>query len=1269
RRTDSPNRSTHSLNSGSSSISSPVSHQPDSPELNLDFGISDEYDSSESEEEVIPEDLFNNENLDSLDCDDNIYTDDDEDGRNSNSTPKPLRWYDLNANMTDYLKSVQVSIINAQTEVNAKISFNGGLNRFWIDPPNPNIKIWNGYQSGKAPDPKHYYRRRVYVWAPHLILPALVLSCPKCGNRGKVDAKSFTTSGWGDRPRIVYGLGDYYFLIFQIKFLTWLNLEFPAVLTHRAAIDKDLLKFLFSSIENSFGISAVRKQLLELSAERHHELELKYLSLLQTLKVHYDSLTDAEKSSHFEFTLAKLKELPKFSTFTDKEQYMGKVPSEKYLTTIFQDEVEKKMKYYELEMQRRTTTVLRVDHSYKVGNHIMQNNGVKLVEGKFTALNEFSEIRLSLCVQSSSLGELECAVNAFRETQELYNTNVKYVYTDNCCSDRAFYEKCLPTITRNMYPFSLLPLPQMNLIIHCSTHETILSSLYNLNNLIKNENEIVIGLDTEWTVIDGIEPKPEVVQIALSHPFPIIYVIHIANLQTFPDILKQILESPKVIKVGQSIISADVKHLKMWKCSIPRNTCVKIEKLAKQVLGLPGNLSLKAYCEKILFRTLEKDDLRRKSNWKTPLSQIQIAYAARDAWASILIYNKLMAIKSEKEKDPNYVYQDTMEDNFTDYSPSLTSDEISPPLLSNVDESPSPPIDPGDIKSAVLLDVFHAMKRITDTVSVKHPFNFKFCRALSESFFFMNESDVNSVTTVLKEKFGMEFEDKYLADPRWILARVRRKIYPKELLKTNIQNLLREYSKSKYKVGRYGELLSAETKKQFKNLLAHVEKGCIRDPEDLKVYYKKGTDANSLTLYRCIRGTNEVELFHQYLEMHFQSWNSGVKFANCCMTILRHRRNIRASERNRPNFPRLGHYSHNLLDDIEELNYHLFRERRYNWWPVAKGLTVTNESFGVAPILPKEQHETINEQAIAKYSPSMKYLARRTKTNVPYLRVATKKERRLFLTSQSYYIKGSKVDFKAMAEDWNAGTLKCLEGRNLSEFKPLGHNDIWKKLDTHLQTYQTFYLRSLEKKVLLSGIHSTNHLTEADISNYEFGVAEPVPILGYDYEIHEANILSTAQNLVLSARDFNIQDTIQEVTSVTTGTDSQRDTLENIVDILENDNNFNIDDVNNEDFQLDSIGTSNIDGIIVEPVVTIAPEPITPVERVESEPLPTFESVLTSLSQIDSNTTAVKRKRKCRTCKRENCRGGSYCKVKKLSQQLNLKHNPPRLAAKPSSGR
>ena len=149
-------------------------------------------------------------------ADDNIYTDDDEDGRNSNSTPKPLRWYDLNANMTDYLKSVQVSIINAQTEVNAKISFNGGLNRFWIDPPNPNIKIWNGYQSGKAPDPKHYYRRRVYVWAPHLILPALVLSCPKCGNRGKVDAKSFTTSGWGDRPRIVYGLGDYYFLIFQM---------------------------------------------------------------------------------------------------------------------------------------------------------------------------------------------------------------------------------------------------------------------------------------------------------------------------------------------------------------------------------------------------------------------------------------------------------------------------------------------------------------------------------------------------------------------------------------------------------------------------------------------------------------------------------------------------------------------------------------------------------------------------------------------------------------------------------------------------------------------------------------------------------------------------------------------------------------------------------------------------------------------------------------------------------------------------------------------
>jgi hypothetical protein len=72
----------------------------------------------------------------------------------------------------------------------------------------------------------------------------------------------------------------------------------------------------------------------------------------------------------------------------------------------------------------------------------------------------------------------------------------------------------------------------------------------------------------------------------------------------------------------------------------------------------------------------------------------------------------------------------------------------------------------------------------------------------------------------------------------------------------------------------------------------HVLNGCLSDLEHLQLYYLKGKDTNGLQLYRCIRGTSDVESFHQLLEMRFQPWNAGPRYSNNVTALLRHRFNI-----------------------------------------------------------------------------------------------------------------------------------------------------------------------------------------------------------------------------------------------------------------------------------------------------------------------------------------------------------------------------------------
>ena len=187
------------------------------------------------------------------------------------------------------------------------------------------------------------------------------------------------------------------------------------------------------------------------------------------------------------------------------------------------------------------------------------------------------------------------------------------------------------------------------------------------------------------------------------------------------------------------------------------------------------------------------------------------------------------------------------------------------------------------------------------------------------------------------------------------------------------------------------------------------------------------------------------------------------------LKLIVDRYNKRASEKNRPNFPSVGHYDHWLWDMLRELYDEVFDSipSEVRWWTPITGYYKSSMKVGIVPLVPIGDQEQINEAHVAKYTPSMQYIARETKMNVPFHRVSTRKERFMYLVSISSYLKRSTrstPNFIDMAEDWNNGKLKHVG--TMSFEKPSGINEVWKKLPTQLEAYHREYLKMIRIRLI-----------------------------------------------------------------------------------------------------------------------------------------------------------------------------------------------------------
>lgn len=244
-----------------------------------------------------------------------------------------------------------------------------------------------------------------------------------------------------------------------------------------------------------------------------------------------------------------------------------------------------------------------------------------------------------------------------------------------------------------------------------------------------------------------------------------------------------------------------------------------------------GSRTLSKLTEKILGYQLPKDESIRRSDWSKSINANQREYAARDAVASILLYEKILTIE----------------------------------YFSSVSDSQS------TVTTRVLLDPFHAMKRIK--VPRNHSSAWIFYQKLRDHMFEINEEDKAAVTAYLVTT-GTTFEKKMESCPEWILQRVRRRIPQPAVLKERLEHVFQLFISEEHDDPITGlPLLNEDARKEFRSIIDdHVVKGCLSDPADVELYYESGQDSGSgLKRFRCIRGTNDVEGgFHQKLATNFK---------------------------------------------------------------------------------------------------------------------------------------------------------------------------------------------------------------------------------------------------------------------------------------------------------------------------------------------------------------------------------------------------------------
>ncbi|XP_063095870.1 bifunctional 3'-5' exonuclease/ATP-dependent helicase WRN isoform X3 [Cavia porcellus] len=159
----------------------------------------------------------------------------------------------------------------------------------------------------------------------------------------------------------------------------------------------------------------------------------------------------------------------------------------------------------------------------------------------------------------------------------------------------------------------------------------------------------VIGFDMEWppTYSKGKLSRVALIQLCVSESK--CYLFHISSMSVFPQGLKMLLENEAIKKAGVGIEGDQWKLLRDF--DIKLKSFVELTDVANQKLKSTEIWSLNGLVKHLFGKQLLKDKSVRCSNWSNfPLSEDQKLYAATDAYAGLIIYQKLESLSDAVQR-------------------------------------------------------------------------------------------------------------------------------------------------------------------------------------------------------------------------------------------------------------------------------------------------------------------------------------------------------------------------------------------------------------------------------------------------------------------------------------------------------------------------------------------------------------------------------------------------------------------------------------------
>ncbi|KDQ54182.1 hypothetical protein JAAARDRAFT_38785 [Jaapia argillacea MUCL 33604] len=168
-----------------------------------------------------------------------------------------------------------------------------------------------------------------------------------------------------------------------------------------------------------------------------------------------------------------------------------------------------------------------------------------------------------------------------------------------------------------------------------------------------------LGFDMEWRVIwcrgrSSIERRTAVVQVCDER---LVLMIQISAMKRFPQKLKELIEDPKVIKMGANIYHDGEKLYRDY--GLLPASLLELGRFAhhcdpsfvnvynRNIVSLEKMVG--TYCLKRLVKGEE-----RCGNWEDVLVEGQLEYAANDVHCALMVYKRLLGIagKEGREVDP-----------------------------------------------------------------------------------------------------------------------------------------------------------------------------------------------------------------------------------------------------------------------------------------------------------------------------------------------------------------------------------------------------------------------------------------------------------------------------------------------------------------------------------------------------------------------------------------------------------------------------------------